>query len=348
VPVLAASLALVLYTDAWGFFLWAGAAVASLVLLRRSADRAALGRDIALAFTGGFVLFIPWLPTLIHQASSATAPWHYAPAIGMDFPRAIVFSDRELALLVLAMVAGFVPLFRGPERRGPLADGVWSMLLLAVAAILIALIASAFVPTLAVRYLAPLVAPVMVLAAIGCARSGIAGLVLVIVACSFVANPASFIPHNESDMRDVAAEVNAVAHPGDLVLVAQPEMAPLAWYYLAGGLRYATTLGPDAHPQYMDWDGAQARLAAAQPRATLDRLVASLAPGQQLIYIRPLTEGAKAWAMPWSRLVRRRAAQWGAALDSDPQLARLAGFFAPHSYRGAFYTAANAVIYVRR
>ncbi len=347
-PVFALSLALLVYTDAWGFFLWAGAAIGLVPLLWRSDDRGALARDALIGFLGGFVLFVPWLPTLIHQASSATDPWHYITAIGMDFPRAIVFSDRALAVLVLAVVAGFVPLFTGPERRGPLAMGAWSMAFVAVGGILVALVASIFVPTLAVRYLAPLVAPVLIIAAIGCARSGIVGLVLLIVSCSFLANPASFIPRNRSDMRDVAAEIYPQIRRHDLVLVAQPEMAPLAWYYLPAGLRFATTLGPDPHPTYMNWDDAQARLTAANPRVTLERLVASLAPGQRLVYIRPLTEGAKEWALPWSRLVRRRAAQWGGLLATDSQLVPLRGFFAPHFYRGAFYTAANAVIFVKR
>ena len=32
-------------------------------------------------------------------------------------------------------------------------------------------------------------------------------------------------------------------HPGDLVVVGQPEQVPLAWYYLPAGLRFADTTG---------------------------------------------------------------------------------------------------------
>ena len=58
-------------------------------------------------------------------------------------------------------------------------------------------------------------------------------------------------------------------HPGDLVVVGQPEQAPLAWYYLPGGLRFASTAGPVADPRYMNWSGAMRRLQDADPQATL-------------------------------------------------------------------------------
>jgi hypothetical protein len=44
-----------------------------------------------------------------------------------------------------------------------------------------------------------------------------------------------------------------------------------------------------------------------------------------------MTEGAYNWKAPWTRLVRRRSAQWGAALAADSQLRELA--WAPHNYR---------------
>ena len=54
----------------------------------------------------------------------------------------------------------------------------------------------------------------------------------------------------------------------------------------------------------------------ANPQATLAPLIASLKPGQQLLFVRPLTEGAQSWEAPWTQLVRRRSAQWGALLAS--------------------------------
>ncbi len=80
-----------------------------------------------------------------------------------------------------------------------------------------------------------------------------------------------------------------------------PSRPPLAWYYLPGGLRYATALGPDTHPTYMNWDGAD-RAAATRRSAGAARAAArSLSPGQRLVYIRPLTEGQSPGPRRWAQ-----------------------------------------------
>ncbi len=135
-------------------------------------------------------------------------------------------------------------------------------------------------------------------------------------------------------------------HPGDLVVSGQPEQTPLAYYYLPGGLRYATTEGPVSDPTYMNWSGAQARLQDANPGATLQPLVASLKPGQQLLFVRPLTEGVENWRASWSKLVRRRSAQWGAILSKDVASGTLKPVaWAPHNYRGSCCVADSAILY---
>jgi hypothetical protein len=142
--------------------------------------------------------------------------------------------------------------------------------------------------------------------------------------------------------------MSPLLHPGDLVVVAQPEQTPLAAYYLPGGLRFASTTGPVADPSYMRWSGAMGRLQGAAPRAILGPLVASLKPGQQLLYVRPLTEGAKNWNGRWTKLVRRRSAQWGQILTSDVAEGRLKPIaWAPHNYRSACCIASAAVLYQR-
>ena len=87
------------------------------------------------------------------------------------------------------------------------------------------------------------------------------------------------------------------------------EQTPLAWYYLPNGLHYATPLGRVKDPAYMNWVFALRRLEQSNPQAVLTPLLASLRPGQQLLFIRPLTEGAKNWKAAWTALVRRRSAQ---------------------------------------
>ncbi len=96
----------------------------------------------------------------------------------------------------------------------------------------------------------------------------------------------------------------------------------------------------------MNWSGAQARLQDANPGATLRPLVASLKPGQQLLFVRPLTEGVENWRAPWTKLVRRRSAQWGAILSNDVASGMLKPVaWAPHNYRGACCVADSAILY---
>jgi hypothetical protein len=147
-------------------------------------------------------------------------------------------------------------------------------------------------------------------------------------------------------MRDIGGEVTPLLHQDAVVVNAQPDSTPLSWYYLPAGLQYATTVGRVKDPTYMDWVYALKRLTGAQPAATLDPLVASLKPGQQLLYIRPLTEGQTNWKSPWTQLVRRRAAQWGQILQNDVNRGVLKPIFtAPHNYRGASILAYSAVLY---
>jgi hypothetical protein len=93
----------------------------------------------------------------------------------------------------------------------------------------------------------------------------------------------------------------------------------------------------------MDWVHALPRLEKADPSTTLAPLLASLRPGQQVLYVRPLTEGAQNWEASWTQLVRRRSAQWGALLAADHSLKLVA--VAPHNYRGACCVADSAVLY---
>ena len=141
-------------------------------------------------------------------------------------------------------------------------------------------------------------------------------------------------------------------HPGDLVIVGQPEQVPLTWYYMPAGLRFANISGEEAgvtpgfDPQSMNWVHALKRLQDAVPSRTVNRLIATLRPNQQVLFVRPLTEGAQNWQAPWTELVRRRSAQWGALLASDPQLVPEA--WAPHYYRGACCVADSALLYRKR
>ena len=158
-----------------------------------------------------------------------------------------------------------------------------------------------------------------------------------------ICHPASYTATYKSDVRDLGGEMTPLLHSGDLVIVSQPEQVPLSYYYLPGGLRFASTVGPTRDPSYFDWVNALDRLRAAAPAPTLAPLLATLRPGQQVLFVRPLTEGANNWKASWTLLVRRRSAQYGSILATDPTLKPVA--WAPRIYRGACCVADSAVLY---
>jgi mannosyltransferase len=237
-------------------------------------------------------------------------------------------------------------LFTRAHRRTRESTVLWTLLALPVATLGIAWLSSQITPAFVSRYFAPVLGAILLLIAWGCSRARGLGLVAIVVAIVLMANPASYAPQYKSDMRDVAGEIGPLLHPGDLVVVGQPEQTPLAWYYLPAGLRYANTSGPVSDPSYMNWVNALPRLQHTDPQATLGPLVASLKPGQQLLYVRPLTEGAQNWEASWTQLVRRRSAQWGAILQSDVAAGTLKPVaWAPHNYRGSCCVADSAILY---
>ncbi len=342
-------LALMLYTKGTALLYWLGAAVALVFVWRSLPDRrAGFLRDAALCFGGAAIVFLPWLPATIDQIAHATSPWHYIPLMGATVPSQLLGSERVDVTLLVCVVIAVAPLLMPARRRTPEAAMFWALIAIPAVALAVARIAGFFIPIWAWRYFAPIVAPLLLLGALGTARARIVGVAAIIFCVVFLANAGSFAPAYKSDMRDVAAEMQPLLHPGDLVVVGQPEEAPLAWYYLPAGLRFASTLGPISDPSVMNWMGAMGRLQGANPQATLRTLVASLKPGQQLLYVRPLTEGAKNWTAAWPALVRRRSAQWGQLLQDERANGTLKPVAtAPHNYRGACCVADNAVLYVK-
>jgi mannosyltransferase len=344
----AAGLALMLYTQGTALLYWFGAALA-LVLVWRSApaqERRGIVRDALLCFGAAFIVYLPWLPTTISQIAHNTAPFHYLPLPGATVPSQLLGSERVDVTLLIAVLVGVVPLAVAARRRSPEAVTIWCLMAIPAGALVLARVAGIVTPVWAWRYFAAIVAPLLLFSALGSARARVVGVAAMVFCVAFLANAASFAPGYKSDMQDVAAEMSPLLHPGDLVVVAQPEQAPLAWFYLPGGLRFATTLGPVSDPSYMRWAGAMGRLQDASPRSVLGPLVATLRPGQQLLYVRPLTEGAKNWSASWAQLVRRRAAQWGQILTSDVANGSLKPIaWAPHNYRSACCIASAAVLY---
>jgi mannosyltransferase len=347
VVLFALAQALMLYTHAWGIFFGAACALAVLLLLRIGdpADRRLLVRDAVIAFVGAGILFLPWLPTFLWQAAHTAAPWDSTPHFGapVQLSRNIMGGDRVTMAVVIPAVVGLAGLGGRAHRLTQPARLVWVLLTIAVGTLFLAWVASHVTPAWVPRYFAPIVPAILLLGAFGMSRAGALGWVGLILSLVFLANSATYAPATKSDMQDVAGELAPLLHRGDLVIVGQPEQTPLAYYYLPGGLRFANTIGPVKQPSFMDWVNALQRFKDAVPSKVLPPLLDSLKPGQQVAFIRPLTEGVENWKAPWTVLVRRRSAQWGAIIAADKQLKPV--FWAPHHYSLACCVADSAVLY---
>lgn len=341
-------LALMMYVQiSAGLFAFGALVTFALVYrLQPAPERQGLLRDGAIGFGAVLILFAPWLPTTIWQIGHTTAPWHYAPLLGADVPSDLLGGERVNAVLLVAAVIGVAPLLVPERRRTPEAIVMWALIALPVSALVLARVASLASPTWVSRYFGPMAAALMLLGALGAARARVVGVVAIVICVGFLANPSSFTPTYKSDMRDVAGEIGPLLHRGDLVIVGQPEQTPLAWYYLPAGVSFASTTGPVSDPSAMNWSEAQARLQDSNLQTTLGLLVANLERGQQVLFVRPLTEGVSNWKQPWTKLVRRRAAQWGQILTTDVASGVLRSIaVAPHSYRGACCVANSATLY---
>ena len=250
-------LALMLYTQGSALLYWLGAAVALVFVWRSLPDgRAGFMRDAALCFGGAAIVFLPWLPTAIDQIAHATNPWHYTPLLGATVPSQLLGSERVDVTLLICVVIAVAPLATRARRHTPEAAIFWTLIAIPAVALAVGRIVGFFVPIWAWRYFAPVVAPLLLLGALSTARARIVGVAAIFFCVAFLANAGSFAPSYKSDMKDLAAEMNPYLHPGDLIVLGQPEQAPLAWYYLPRGLRFASAAGPDQEPLGLQLDGS--------------------------------------------------------------------------------------------
>jgi uncharacterized membrane protein len=81
-PVFAVLLAAMLYTHNWGLFLGVGLACALVPCWYVSEVRSSFWKDALLGFGGAGLLYLPWVPTLLHQIQHTGAPWLNPPNFG--------------------------------------------------------------------------------------------------------------------------------------------------------------------------------------------------------------------------------------------------------------------------
>jgi mannosyltransferase len=348
-PLFMALLAAMLYTHNWGLFLGAGLACALVPCWYVSEVRSSFWKDAAIGFGGAGLLYLPWVPTLLHQIQHTGAPWLNPPNFGapIQITRSLLGGGTPTVALLLAGGSGMVAVLQrrvdDKERTALLSGAVIVLGTLAVAWLV-----SQVSPAWTTRYLGVLLGPMLLLAALGLARASTLGLVALVVILGIWAIPRSFGLENKSNASDLRQAAVPELHKGDLVLSMQPEQGPLLAYHLedlggAPDLRYASPLGVVDNERVMDWTDGYDRLKGATPQKDLEPLLDSLPRGGRVLIVHPVTSRADDWDAPWTELVRRRSAQWGAALAADPRF-RLVGAVPP-IYRRATRIGVRGVIY---
>jgi mannosyltransferase len=345
-PLFVVALTAILYTHGWGIFVTLGSLVALVPLLLAADDRRGLLRDGLIGYGAAFLLYLPWIPTLLYQAAHTGAPWLNSPRLGapIQIAKGLLGGGTVTVALVLAAGSGLAAVLTrrsGEGERRAAITALW----LGVATLAVAWLVSQFSPAWTTRYLGVALGPIFILAALGLARAGNLGLVALVIVLGIWAVPKTSNLENKSNAADLAASVNPKLRPGDLVVTLQPEQHPLIHYHLRDGLKEATQLGLVKTKGVMDWRDVQDELEAATPEKNLAPLLDSLPRSQRVLLVHPVTTSVDDWDAPWTSLLRRRAAQWGRALELDPRFTREAAV--PPFYRRARRIGVRGVLYTK-
>jgi hypothetical protein len=272
-----------LLTHYWSFWLLGSVGLVLLVRWWRGegADRRAAGRA-AIAVAVGGLLFLPWLPSFLEQASSTGTPWAdpSRPTAMVGATLLDLGGGRELAEATLYAVGVGLLVALGllgravdddhveldlrvrARQRGP---GAVVALTLAIGAVAGYATSSAF----AARYAAVILAPIVMLMAAGLAQIRrppfLAGALAVLLVVS-AAGAVEVLTTDRTQAEAIAAPINAEAGPGDVVVFCPDQLGP-------AGVR-AITVDVDAvsyprldDPRFVDWVDYEARNRASEPAA---------------------------------------------------------------------------------
>ena len=348
-PLFAVLLAAMLYTHNWGLFLSAGLLLALIPCWYVSEIRSSFWKDALIGFGFAGLLFLPWLPTLLHQVQHTGAPWLNPPNFGapVQITKSLLGGGTPTVALVLAGGTGLAVILQrrleDKERTALIAGAVIVLGTLAVAWLF-----SQVSPAWTTRYLGVLLGPMLLVSALGLARAGGLGLVATLIIVGIWAIPKSYGLENKSNASDLRKAVVPELQEGDLVLSMQPEQGPLLAYHLetlggAPDLKFGSPMGAADNDRVMDWTDGYERLKDATVAKNLNPLIASLPEGGHVLIVHPVTSRADDWDAPWTELVRRRSAQWGAALAQDPRLEEVSAV--PPNYRRATRIGVRGVLY---
>jgi hypothetical protein len=321
-PVFVVSMAASLYTHNWALFLALTCAAAFLLCVRAAPpeQRRALWRDGLIALVGVAVLYAPWMPTLVYQARHTGAPWDLPPVLWnlTQGLYSLVGGRGGATALLLAGGAGLWALRQPETRQERLLLAAKVLLLLGLGTLVVAWAYSKLTPAWAIRYLAVVVGPLILLFGLGLSRAGRLGVVaLVLVACWWLLDPVPRSPDTKSNVGAVTAIVRDHLRSDPLVLSAQPEQVPTISYYLPQVRHFGTPIGPVPDPRVVDWRGALPKLERSSVSGVLMPMVNRVAPGQRILLVTP-TSIQK--SPRYLKLIGEDGFAWSKALYKDPHL----------------------------
>jgi mannosyltransferase len=327
------ALALLLYTHVWALFLGIAFGVAFAVVTATTPRDSLRGRlrDGALGFGIAGLLYLPWLPTAWFQAHHTGAPWATAPHVS-DLARVPdVLLGGRTATLVLVVVAGAAVIATSFGARRERSGLVAVLIALATLPVLLGWAASQVSPAWTMRYLAIVVPPTVLLAAIAIVnarRPGPIALAVVTLLWTTAGTSAG-----TADMWTIARDVRRLTRLGDLVVSAAPGQVPVLAYYLPDDLRFASPFGLARDPGVMDWRDAVRHLDRTSVSRQLVPLLDRPDPAGHVILVVPDRRDPAAEATPWARRVNRRAGEYEQALLHDRRFSLVTTF--PRNLDGA-------------
>ena len=330
---LAITLAVLLYTHAWGAFLAASAGIAWLGLVALGPRRRELLRTGAIAFGGALVLFAPWVPTLLYQAQHTAAPWSHRPSLtSLTTAMTRMGSGQrpELILFGLLVIGSVFAFVRGGVG---MRTGVLSIAVLAAGSLLGAWAYSRYgSPAWALRYLVVVLGPLALLVGLAAGRIPFVGPVTVVVVVGiglllWYGRPTERTLSNKSNVASAAARLAPMLPRGTLVFSTQPEQVPNLAHYLPPGMQFVTPLGRVPDAGVFDWRDALRRLRDARYPTVLGQAVRSLHRGQRLLLVQPHFSHPDS---PWTVRIRTIARRWGRLLRRGGGLRTLVVVHASH------------------
>ena len=300
VPALAlgAVTAALLYTHYWALFLLVTAGAVVLFRAWRSRERRRSARLALIGMAGGGVAFLPWFPTLLHQAENTGAPWAPRPdlrtiaALPADWFGGDGPIGRTLGLLVvpLLLLAVFGRRRRGTsEVTGARPEGVTAQLaVVSLATLLVALgVCMATGGAVVGRYTAVVVPLVLLLLAFGIRTlppaAGVAVLGTMVALGLLGSLTIATTPHTQAGR--IAKVLNAESKPGDLVVYCPDQLAPGVEAELTAAGLDKLTLPAQSNPAVVDWTDYEARIAAIRPKALADGIGEYVAASDATVWL---------------------------------------------------------------